>query len=261
MTWTDTALREYLLGTSSEETAERIEARVLEDGDLFAALEAAEDDLFDAYARGTLSPQDRSRFLERFGHRADRLRFAEAFGRQTAAARRPPAARRPWIPLAAAAALVLAAGIAYTRLEAPAPDSTPPPQAHQVQPSTPSSSNPLPAPPAAPSGPFAVALTLGTSRSADSTTAITVPAGTAVVQVNVRLDPADRFDRYAMELRGAGDRAVWNGGDLTATATSGTLTVSARIPAEALPAGSYELVVRGGGTDLGFIPLTVRWSP
>ena len=90
---------------------------------------------------------------------------------------------------------------------------------------------------------------------------MTLPAGTGVVVLNVRLEPGARFDRYAVEVRGAGDRAVWSGADLTAETVSGNLIVSARIPAAALPAGSYELAVRGGGTDLGFLPLTVRWSP
>ena len=248
MEWTDSALRAYLLGSASPEMAEQLEARVLEDHDLFAALQSAEDDLFDACARGTLTPTERTRFLERYGRDTDRLRFAATLAQRTAAppSQVSPAARRPWIPLAAAAALILAAGALVTQLEAPAPVPAPPQQG----------AAPAPAP-----APFAVALTLGTSRSASASTPVTIPAGTAAVQLNVRLDPADRFDRYAVELRGAGDRVVWSGADLTAEAVDGNLNVSARIPATALPAGSYELAVRGGGTDLGFVALTVRWSP
>jgi len=245
MEWTDSALRAYLLGSASPEMAEQLEARVLEDHELFAALQSAEDDLFDACARGTLTSVERTRFLERYGRDTDRLRFAAALAQRPATpARVSPAARRPWIPLAAAAALILAAGALVTQLEAPAP--LPSPQQQGAAPAQ---------------APFAVALTLGTSRSASASTPITIPAGTAAVQLNVRLDPADRFARYAMELRGAGDRVVWSGADLTAEAVDGNLNVSARIPATVLPAGSYELAVRGGGTDLGFVPLTVRWSP
>lgn len=245
MEWTDSALRAYLLGTTSPQEAEQLEARVLEDHAVFAALQGVEDDLFDACARGTLTPAERASFLERYGRETDRLRFAAGLAqRSSPAAGMSPAVRRPWIPLAAAAALILAAGALVTQLEAPGPG--PQPQQERATPAAP---------------PFAIALTLGTSRSASTSTAVSIPAGTAAVQLNVRIDPADRFDRYAMELRGAGDRVVWSGSDLTAEAVNGNLNVSARIPATALPAGSYELAVRGGGTDLGFAPLTVRWSP
>ena len=150
MEWTDSALRAYLLGSASPEEAERLEARVLEDQNLFDALRSVEDDLFDACARGRLEPDERARFLERYGHDTQRLRFAGALAQRTAApgTRVSPPARRPWIPLAAAAALILAAGAMFTQLEAPAPvvtDSSP--------------AAPVSAPQA-----FAVALTLGTSR-------------------------------------------------------------------------------------------------
>src|SRR4029453_2659486 len=108
MEWTDSALRAYLLGSASPEMAEQLEARVLEDHELFAALQSAEDDLFDACARGTLTAADRTRFLERYGRDTDRLRFAAALAQRPAAPAGVSPARRPWIPLAAAAALILA---------------------------------------------------------------------------------------------------------------------------------------------------------
>jgi hypothetical protein len=244
MVWTDSALREYLLGSSSPEAAERVEARLLEDEDLFAALQSAEDDLFDAFARGTLDGTERARFLERYGQQADRVRFAGVLARRTASSGRSvPVTSRAWMPWAAAAVLVLAAGAVFTQLEAPSVAPRPEPNASR------------------PESTFAIALTLGASRAAAATTPVTIPAGTTEVVVYVRLDPGDRFDTYAMDLRGAGDRVLWSGANLTAAAVDGTLTVSARIPAASLPAGSYELAVRGGGTDLGFLPLTVRWSP
>lgn len=245
MVWTDSALREYLLGSSSPEAAERVEARLLEDDDLFAALQNAEDDLFDAFARGALDGTERARFLERYGQQADRLRFAGVLAqRTTASARAVPFTSRAWMPWAAAAVLVLAAGAVFTQLEAPSVVPGPEPNASRPE-----------------SRPFAVALTLGASRAAAATTPVMIPPGTTELVVNVRLDPGDRFDTYAIDLRGAGDRVLWSGANLTASAVDGTLTVSARIPAASLPAGSYELAVRGAGTDLGFLPLTVRWSP
>lgn len=245
MEWTDSALRQFLLGLASPEAAERIENRLLEDDELFAALQSAEDDLFDGFSRGRMTPDERTRFLERFGHHADRLRFAAALARGSAPARVPAIAKRPWIPLAAAALLVLAAGTIFMRLEAPAP--VPAPQRQTATPAQPAA--------------FAITLALGASRAPGAASPVTIPAGTAEVVLNVRLDPDDRYDTYALELRGAGDRQVWSGARLKASTVDGQLTVSARIPVAALPAGSYELAVRGGSTDLGYVPMTVRWSP
>jgi heme A synthase len=150
------------------------------------------------------------------------------------------------MPLAAAAVLVLAAGAFYTRLEAPAPlVMTAPPQA-----TAPVSTAPL-----------LVTLTLGTSRAAGDATIVTIPKDTAIVEMRVRLDPADRFDTYGVDVRGAGDLVVWRGTGLTASTIDGILTVTARIPAPSLTGGPHEVAVRGGGTDLGFVPLTIRWSP
>jgi hypothetical protein len=207
-------------------------------------MQSAEDDLFDAFTRGTLDGAERARFLERYGQQSDRLRFAGALAQRIASPGRSVAiSGRAWMPWAAAAILVLAAGAVFTQLEAPSVVPHPEPNASR------------------PESPFVIALTLGASRAAAATTPVTIPAGTTEVVVNVRLDPGDRFDSYAIDLRGAGDRVLWSGANLTAAAVDGTLTVSARIPAASLPAGSYELAVRGGGTDLGFLPLTVRWSP
>lgn len=244
--WTDSTLRDYLLGSAPPETAEQIEARLLEDDDLFAALRNVEDDLFDASARGTLDTESRARFAERYGHETERLRFAQALARKTVpSAPAVPLIRRPWMPWAAAAALILVAGAVFTQLEAPSTPPGPPTTATAPRAET----------------PFTVALALGASRASGATTNVSVPAGTTVVIMNVQLDPGDRFDTYAMELRGAGDRVVWSAADLKAISGHGDLAVMGRIPTASVPAGSYELAVRGGGTDLGFIPLTVRWSP
>lgn len=255
MEWTDSALREYLLGSSSSEAAERMEVRLLDDDELFAALRGAEDDLFDDCARGRLDDAALARFLERYGHETARRRFAGAFAHRTASASasRPtamPFARRRWIPLAAAAALILMAGALYTRLEAPAPIVARP----QPQPRTIATAPPVVVP-------FAVTLTLGTSRAAATATTVTIPKGTTRVTVNVRLDPADRYEMYDMQLRGAGDRMIWSASRLPAAAVDGHLTVATPIPAAFLKPGTYELVVRGLDNDLGFLPLTIRWSP
>jgi hypothetical protein len=44
----EAALRGYLLGKLTESEVELVEARLIEDPDLFSQMETAEDDLFDA---------------------------------------------------------------------------------------------------------------------------------------------------------------------------------------------------------------------
>jgi hypothetical protein len=111
--------------------------------------------------------------------------------------------------------------------------------------------------------PFVVALTLGTSRAAGSGTTVTVPSNASAVQLRVGLDPADRYDRYSVELRTTSDRLAWRGDDLRASLEKGVLTLVAEIPAIALSDGTYELAVRGvsgaaAPEDLGFVSLTVQ---
>jgi hypothetical protein len=70
----------YLLGLSSGAERERIESEYFESDAAFQELLAAEDDLFDAYARGDLTDEERQRFEKSF-RRSQRKRtlFARAF--------------------------------------------------------------------------------------------------------------------------------------------------------------------------------------
>jgi hypothetical protein len=95
---------------------------------------------------------------------------------------------------------------------------------------------------------------------------VTLPAPAGNVDLRVRLDPADRFDRYALELRSTGNIIVWRADDVRAVLENGELVVLGVVPARSLAAGSYELAVRGarGGApveDLGFATLEVRKTP
>ena len=80
---TEASCRAYLLGTLPESEAALVEGQLLEDGDLFGQLQTAEDDLFDAFARGALDEEGRARFLERLGGDQRRMQFARAFVQRT----------------------------------------------------------------------------------------------------------------------------------------------------------------------------------
>jgi hypothetical protein len=247
----DATLRAYLLGAAPPEVAERLDERLIEDETVYAAMQAAEEDLLDDFARGRLTGHERGQFLERYGRQPQRILFAQALARRASANRVIPFPRRHWVPLAVAATVILVAGGLLTRnLEAPGPHRTVAPQSSTT-----------------PQSLVAVELTLGTSRAAAAPTVVTLPKGTTGAQLRVHIDPADRFDNYQMELRSSSDQIVWRKPDLRLPAGSqDDLVLTVEIPARAIPDGSYELAVRGGKTgvsldDLGFIGLTVRWSP
>src|SRR6185436_6372688 len=102
----------YLLHQMSEADRAAFAERSLDDADLHAQVRAVEADLFDDYARGRLSPDERTR-LERYllgsTHQQQKLALAEALAR-TFPARAPTAASR--LLVAAAAIIVVLAGTA-----------------------------------------------------------------------------------------------------------------------------------------------------
>jgi hypothetical protein len=239
MTVTDADCRAYLLGRMPAEDAERLEARLLEDDTLFQAVQSAEDDLFDGFVRERLTPDERTRFVERFGGETERIAFARALARRTGT---PGASRPPvWVPLAAAATIVLAVGAAWWLRSRPAPAVPAQVTAHV----------------AAPARTAVVAtLTLATSRAAGEAPVIEVPKD-AAIDLRVRINPADRFDRYTMALRSADDKVVWQSDDVRAAEQAGDLVVSATLPAGSAADGVYELSLRAGGTDLGFLSVRI----
>src|SRR6185436_1926874 len=122
---------------------------------------------------------------------------------------------------------------------------------------------PGPAPAVAASPALVVPLTLGESRSPAAAPPIVVPAAVPAIEPHVRLDPADRFDRYAIEIRAADNAVIWESRDLHASIERGELVVVAHVPATALRDGDYEMAVRGltergALADLGFVTLRLR---
>jgi hypothetical protein len=226
-------LRQYLLGQATEPSAERLEIQALDDEDFFATLGSVEDDLFDDYARGSLADAELQPFLMRYGAQTDRIRVARALAARGAQPRAAssPSLFRYWMVAAAAACLAGVAAVLGTRAH-PAPPR--PPTALGV--STPG---------AAAQTTVALLITLGTSRSAAPPPTVRLTSSTAAVQLHVRIDPADVFDRYAMGLRSDRGVVVWHADAVKASAAGGDLTLAGDIPAAALAGGSYELTVRG----------------
>jgi hypothetical protein len=229
----DADLRAYLLGQTTEANAERVEIRALDDEDFFATIQSVEDDLFDDYARGSMTDAERSLFLAKYGADRDRLRVAHALAARTARPRAVwwQAAPRYWM---AAVAAVLLAAVGFPLLiksrSTPQDRSTP-----SVAVST----------PAVRPAPLTLLLTLGSLRSAASSAETRLPASAATLQLRVRLDPADTSDSYAMELRSDRGVTVWRADALHASAVDGDLILAGDVPAASLQSASYELTVLG----------------
>lgn len=89
MTETETeTIARYLLGQLAEADADRLEARLLAEPELFETAEATEDELVDRYARGEMSSEERERFERRLlgtERVRERVAFARALAEQTAA--------------------------------------------------------------------------------------------------------------------------------------------------------------------------------
>ena len=250
-------MRAYLLGQSTEDEAVRFESELLDNEEVLAALHEAEDDLFDEFATGGLSSADRRRFVARYEQEQARIVVARAFAARAARARgalgvstsSKPGRTPYWIPLAAAA--TVAASITGGLWSAGRTRSI-----------TPSQTAAAPAAIArAPVTSAIWAVTLATSRSTSRTPEVAVPPD-APLEIRVRLDPADRFARYSLELHSASGESVWRA-DVREAAGSSDPTLVGTVPADAVRAGSYELAVRGftsagAAEDLGFATVSIR---
>lgn len=224
-------LRNYLLGRLPDEQSEKVETQALDNDEFFLTLRGVEDDLFDAFARGELRGDDREAFLRKFGIQTDRIAFATALAnRQSNVAVFPS---RQWVGWAAAAAVIVF-GLSALLLRSPAPPASVTPAIRAI----------------------AVTIPLAESRSASATPQIDVPLGVSVVNLRLRLNPADRYPAYAVGLRS--NRSAWHAENLHASTIAGDLVLTAPIPASAIPDGSYDLAVSGGGQDLGFMTVEVH---
>lgn len=239
-------LREYLLGRLPESETEALEKKLLDDEDLFLTARSIEDDLVDDFARNELASADREAFASRYRGQPSRLLFANALAQRGSNVVAFP--RNRWFGWAAAAAVgvvaltvvleerrtpVLAPTVIRRQAKVPVLDSA------------------------------AATVTLASSRAASAATVVTLPKNVSTLQLRVRLNPEDRFERYALEVRS--NRLVWRGDDLHASSEGGELALSAAVPASSLENGSYEVSVQGSHPnaspeDLGFVSLEIRRS-
>lgn len=75
-------LRRFLLGQLSEDAHAKLQEAFFDDPALTERVLSAEDELFDAYARGELSEEERLRFETRFGAQRQRIQFAKLLAKK-----------------------------------------------------------------------------------------------------------------------------------------------------------------------------------
>jgi hypothetical protein len=276
------AARRYLLGEGAEPDRVAFEDRFFEDNELFERLLAAEDDLVDAYARGTLSDDERAK-LERgllaTPAGAERLAFARALAARAAAP--PRRAEEPgapwWSALAAwlfgarprAVVGLAAAGLAAVALgswllldrasEAPRPPERAAGETPAVEPAPapPEQPAPSPAPPEQPAPPkppreagavLAFAFAPQTTRGVEEVRVLRVPAGTSTLRFLLGLERADHAS-YTATLRTADGRTVLTRGGVAARRSGDGARVVLDVDAGRLAPDEYVLTLTAPGAE------------
>jgi hypothetical protein len=270
----DRQLTRYLLGLLPDEEAERFDEQSIVDDDMASRLQCVENDLVDAYVRGTLQGE----LLERFEsfylaspRRRDKLQFAarflDAVDRAGAAAvvpRTAPPRRRFVLSLAPAAMLLLACGVLFiqdvrlrrgltavqrdvvireNRAQALAG------QLDEQRVSNTALKRELDRIRAAP--PFAVVL-LPQTRGIGPVPVIALPPGAGMVAFDLALEDGD-VARYEVALRDpATNHIVWRSGILTPDLSRRPATVAVAVPAGLLRPQHYSLELSGGNSAGAF---------
>lgn len=285
----DALLLNYLLGNLSEEEQARVEDRALADADYLGALEAAEADLIDGYVRGELSQSDRREFERRFltsPQRLSKVEFAKAFKRVAADLRvsqAPPSAWqtlvnlfRSWNPVlqfaSAAAALILVAAASWLMVqngEMRSRVNTLEAQRRSLQQQlneehARNAQLQKQPPPEAAHTPLLASLVFlpGLSRGNVAAQRLVLNPSAQLVHIEIELEPRDDFPQFRAELHTRSGEEILIRSNLQKRRTSAGAAVVFDVPSSALPAGEYEMALKGisngQATDIGFYYFTVQ---
>jgi hypothetical protein len=247
------AIARYLLGQVSEAEAEHLDELSVTDDGFVARLRDVENDLVDAYARGSLDAETRRRFelvYLRSPRRAQKLAFARNLRRATAAAHEPSklSAWSSRIMALAAAAVVFVGGVwlfERTQLQRQRPIAeTSVPQVASTQ-----------APPVAPEpatiGPVAAVvaplLILAPQTRAASSTIPTLdlPAAATEAAFSLKLEVPDHATYQAVLKDPATNTVIWRSGWMAATGTGDQARLAITLPSDLLHPQHYTFDVSG----------------
>jgi hypothetical protein len=277
----DGQLVRYLLGLLSDSEAERVDRLSVSSDEVAWRLRLAEDDLVDAYVRGTLDAEAVERFKSFYlssEHRRQKVKFARTFvaavdrrggSRESPTLRRatvPPPGRTVW-QLAAAAAVLLLAGFGLSEYRRLRTDLT---VAQSVSVGLSNRGRELErqlnderlagagtareldsirarssAPGSSPSVPAIALVLLPQTRSVGPIATISVADGANLVALELRLE-SNGFARYQAALRDPGsNRIIWRRDRIMARGGDRMPTVALSIPASVLKSQHYSLELNG----------------
>jgi hypothetical protein len=243
--------RRYLLGEGTDEERLRVEQEYFADAAVLDRLEAEEEALVEDYASGDLSSAERRQFEREMmsvpGRRARvaiiRALIAAARGAEVPHDQPASAAARRWFArpfaLAAAAIVILAAGIWSVTVFRRAADGRP--LQTVAAPSAPTASAR-----AAHPSPRIVAVSLfpDAVRSAGAAPAIVVPDGTDLVQLNLGAEPGGApVDRARAVIRTVAGEEVWTGSAAAPSDLPAGVVARVDVPAARLRADDYVLTL------------------
>jgi len=230
----------YLLGDVTPSAQEEIERRYFSDPEYLSLVDAAEDDLIDAYVRRDLSQADRERFegyFLRTRKRRDQVKMAEALLEHSPR-------RRSFAPviLIMAATLAVLVGLGMWLATRQARTVAPSPVVHAPARVTPS---------AAPPATVAVTLLPGLTRAGTTPAKVALPPGAGEVQLSALVNMEGQWRDLSASLRSSD----WTATDLT---INGERIVTMTIPATKLSAGEHVLTISAAGEVLGEYPFVVE---
>jgi len=213
----DEQLARYLLGELSPDDEAAIDDALAEDA-LWGAVQRAEDDLIDRFARGRLEAARHQRVAERIATSArlrERLELHRDLGTIAARRRRPPRRRARGVVTAMAGAFAIAAVIVLVVARGGQPG---------------------------PGGPDAVvALELVPTTRAGEIPVVRVPAH-GELALSVVMDAEEAFPRYRLRIT-AGTAVAWTQDGVVAA--DGRLAL--RVPVASLANGVHQLEITGLG--------------
>ncbi len=288
----ETAIRDFLLGKTSEADREHLERRLLAEPAFSEMVSAIEEELIDAYTAGLLFQEDRHWFETRFlvtEERRRRVRFSEALARvrvenlpRTASGQgakpspiAPIANWHGWMQVAAAAVAAVSLGMAVwmnqtlrgalaelRAAEARVATSEDLIEAQrrqiedaEVRARAATTSPPAPSP--APRPVLVAALLPGALRGADSVVpALRVSSATLLVELRLEL-AEDTNPAYAVSIHDASEVEIFRRGALRASTTSTQVLLPLQVPASYLPQGDYS--IRLWGESLGALEEIERY--
>jgi hypothetical protein len=252
----DGRLTAYLLGRLSPEEEEAVETEYLGSTDAYDRLQVAEDDLIDAYVGGHLPAEDVRRFEEHFlvsPARRERVAFAQALRQRVMQKAERPASRPASLLLPVAAALPLAVAgwlfLSVRELRTEVTRQREQYAAREREAATDrariASLEQELAAGRVSAGIVTLDLAPGFERDEGAPDRLTIPPGADSVRLRLSLSPGAGRGPFVARVETAEGRVVAELHQLRARDGNGP-KVDVLVPASALAAGTYVLILQGG---------------